>query len=36
MEKSLNVWIEDQMQKKILLSSLIIREKAKKTVSTLQ
>jgi hypothetical protein len=36
MEKALNVWIEDQTQKKIPLSSFIIHEKAKKTVSTLQ
>jgi hypothetical protein len=30
MEKALNVWIEVQTQKKIPLSKLIIREKAKK------
>ena len=28
MEKALNVWIEDQTQKKVPLSSLVIREKA--------
>ncbi len=28
-EKSLNIWIEDQTPKKVPLSSIIIREKAK-------